>query len=129
MPNWSPCPNCEDCDLVNIGERCPVCGKPNHGDLKITSSMGKSIEFKTTSRVGNSILKDLDPEDSRYASGVQFVIRKCSNPNWLICIENQPKHRTFVNSHPLEIGTDIQLTPGDEISIEDKVLRLKVDVI
>ena len=130
MPNWEPCKICDTAGtVVLMGDYCIACGESNHGALRLTGSTGLFKDFKITTRIGNQLLKKIDPDNAKYASAIQFEVKKTDEPFWIISIVNNPTYRTFVNGDPLSSGSTLVLSPGDFVSIEDRVLKLKVDLV
>ena len=130
MPEPGNCHMCGHPEKPSVGEDCPSCGTVNYGVLRLIGSSGAAEEFRTPARVGARLLASVDSDGARFASECQFELDKdesfCS---WSISIRKEPTHRTFVNGAPLVVNNPIKLTHGDSISIEDRVLKLRVEFV
>lgn len=118
-------PNCDS------ERRCCSCGHVTcPATLVLTSQeMGKALRMRINADVGRGALRAIVGDDARFATDVQFRIRKRSGEGrWVIEHNSEAKNPTCYNGKPLDAGGQ-ELAEGGTISIgaDKAVLRVSFD--
>jgi hypothetical protein len=106
---------CAACDLMRRILLSLVCVKT-----------GKRIEARIETAVGRAILMTIDPEDGKFASELQFSLKRDPSLGWAIQANPSAVNPTLLDRTPLG-DAPAKLESGAVVSIGPK-LEMKVEM-
>lgn len=133
MP-WK-CPQCGvdglDDGLASHSIGAGGCGFSRFPDGLVLScpATGKELVLRVPTTIGQSVLRILAPEESRFASSEQFLLEKSSDRGgWVVRPVPYATNATYLNDVPVPAGGEV-LKTGDSLSIKGKYLALTIRLL